>query len=241
MSGSNSSAPRDAAAPAPEALSLTVHGVAAPDLADPAVAASQRTRSGRMKMLAVLAVCAAPVVASYLTYFVVRPEGRSNYGTLIQPTRALPALPLKALDGTAVSVDTLRGQWLLVAVGPAACDAACEKRLFMQRQLREMLGRERDRVDRVWFVVDDAPVPAALRAALGDDQTLHLLRVPRAALAAWLEPEPGHALEDHLYLVDPKGDWMLRAPADPDPARLKRDLDRLLRAAASWDQPGRGG
>lgn len=192
-------------------------------------------------MLLVLVICAAPVIASYFTYFVVRPQGRTNYGALVEPPRPLPALALAALDGQPVPAASLRGQWLLVAVGGGACAGDCEKRLYAQRQLREMLGRERDRVDRVWFVVDDAPVPAALRAALGDDQTLHLLRVPRAALAAWLEPEPGHALEDHLYLVDPKGDWMLRAPADPDPARLKRDLDRLLRAAASWDQPGRGG
>jgi hypothetical protein len=63
--------------------------------------------------------------------------------------------------------------------------------------------------------------------------------VPSDALAAWLQPEAGHALEDHLYLVDPMGEWMMRVPSDPDPARVKRDLDRLLRAASSWDLPGR--
>jgi hypothetical protein len=29
----------------------------------------------------------------------------------------------------------------------------------------------------------------------------------------------------------------MRAPVNPDPSKLKRDLDRLLRASASWDQP----
>ncbi len=236
MSGFNSSARDLPAAAEPPGQSARAQP-------DPAPAAqARRARRGRLLMLAVLLLCAAPVIASYLMFYVVRPGARTNYATLVQPARALPAgLPLRTLDGAAVDARTLPGQWLLVVAGPGSCEGACEHRLFLQRQLREMLGRERDRVDRVWFVVDDAPVPAALRAALGDDQTLHLLRVPRAALAAWLEPEPGHALEDHLYLVDPKGDWMLRAPADPDPARLKRDLDRLLRAAASWDQPGRGG
>jgi len=32
---------------------------------------------------------------------------------------------------------------------------------------------------------------------------------------------------------------LMRAPADPDPARLKRDVEKLLRASAGWDQPGR--
>ena len=68
---------------------------------------------------------------------------------------------------------------------------------------------------------------------------MHVLRAPQAAVAGWLKPQAGRALEDHLYLVDPRGDWMMRAPADPDPAKLKRDIDRLLRASASWDTAGR--
>jgi hypothetical protein len=216
-------------------MGMTVHSMPAPELPLDA----RRTRSGRIRMLLVLLVCAAPVAASYFAYFVVRPQARSNYGTLILPTRTMPALPLRALDGAAVDARSLHGQWLLIAVGPADCDAACQKRLFMQRQLREMLGRDRDRMDKVWFVMGDGKPTPALHAGLGADSSLHLLRVPRDAVAAWLEPDSGQVLEDHLYLVDPMGEWMMRMPADADPARVKRDLDRLLRASASWDQPGR--
>jgi hypothetical protein len=233
MSGSNSSV-RDAAARA-EAVGLTVHSMPAPELQSDA----RRTRVGRIKMLLVLLVCAAPVVASYFSYFVLRPQARSNYSSLILPTRSLPALPLRTLGGKPVEAASLRGQWLLLAVGPAGCDQPCQKRLYMQRQLREMLGRERDRIDKIWLVTDTAEPAPALRAALDADPTLQVLRVPSDALAAWLQPEAGHALEDHLYLVDPMGEWMMRVPADPDPARVKRDLDRLLRAASSWDLPGR--
>jgi hypothetical protein len=218
---------------------MTVHGVAAPDLADPVVIASQRTRGGRLKMLLVLLVCAAPVVASYLTYFVIRPEGRSNYGTLILPTRSLPPLALRTLDGATVPARSLQGQWLLVVVGPAACDAACDQRLFTQRQLREMLGKDRDRVDKLWLITDEAPVAPALRAAIEAPVPLTALRADREAVARWLAPEAGHALEEHLYIVDPMGEWMMRMPARPEPARVKRDLERLLRASASWDLPGR--
>ena len=233
MSGSNSSA-RDAAARA-EALGLTVHSMPAPELQPDA----RRTRTGRVKMLLVLLVCAAPVLASYFSYFVLRPQARSNYSELILPTRSLPALPLRTLDGQPLAAASLRGQWLLLALGPADCPADCDKRLYLQRQLREMLGRERDRVDKLWLVTDGGDVPAALRTTLDADPSLRVLRVPRDALAAWLQPEAGRALEDHLYLVDPMGEWMMRVPADPEPARVKRDLDRLLRASSSWDQPGR--
>jgi hypothetical protein len=218
---------------------MTVHGVAAPDLTDPREAERTRTLRGRLRMLLVLLVCAAPVIASYFTYFVVRPEGRTNYGELILPTRSLPALALRTLDGAEVPTTALRGQWLLVVVGSSACDERCEQRLYMQRQLREMLGRERDRLDKVWFVTDGAALATPLRAAVEAGPAMTVLRVDREALAGWLAPAAGQALEDHLYLVDPMGEWMMRMPAAAEPARVKRDLDRLLRASASWDTAGR--
>src|SRR6185295_17686743 len=125
MSGSNSSAPGSGAAP-DSLLSFTVHSLPSPALSD----TERRTTSGRWKMAAVLAVCAAPVIASYFTYFVIRPEGRSNYAELITPTRPLPPrLPLASLSGERVDQARLQGQWLLVVVADAACDAFCEKNL----------------------------------------------------------------------------------------------------------------
>ena len=224
---------------APEPLTLTVHGIKAPDLADVAQDSQLRTRRGRFKMLLVLLVCAAPVIASYLTYFVIRPGGRSNYGELILPTRAVPALRLLALDGAAVPADRLRGQWLLMVAGPSACGAACEKQLFMQRQLREMLGRERERVDKIWLVTDSGPLSPALAAAVQAAPATTVLRADAAELARWLAPAAGHQLQDHVYIVDPMGEWMMRLPAAADPSKAKRDLDRLLRASSSWDRPGR--
>ena len=238
MSGSDSSAPA-AAAPfglRDDAIALTVHGLAVPRIGD-----ERRTRLGRLKMFLVLLVCAAPVAASYLAYFVVRPTARTNYGELIVPPRALPDLPLADLQGRAVAASSLAGQWLLVVVAGGDCDAACEKALLLQRQLRETLGKEKDRVDKVWLVDDAKPVrPEVLRAiGAGAPSPAQVLRVPRAALAQWLEAQPGAGLEAHFYIVDPLGRWMMRAPPDPEPAKLKRDVERLLRASASWDRPGR--
>jgi len=203
-------------------------------------AQQRRAGSGRGKLLLILLACAAPVIASYLTYYVIRPEGRSNYATLIDPAREMPAaLPLIDLQGHAVSPATLRGQWLIVVAGPAACNTDCEKRLFAQRQLREMTGRERDRIDKVWLVTDSAPVKPELLAALAATPATQVLRVPAVDLGAWLAGAPGESLDSHLYLVDPMGRWMMRAPAQLDPAKFKRDIDRVLRASASWDTPGR--
>ena len=235
MSGSNSSAPGSGASlESSVPLSFTVHSMPAPSMADDV---ARRTASGRLKMFIVLLVCAAPVVASYLTYFVIRPEGRTNYSALVEPLRPIPAaLPLADLQGRPVTAESLKGQWLLVVISGGACDKRCERYLWLQRQLRETLGREKDRVDNLWLIDDGAtPRGATLDAISGAT----VLRVPRAALAAWLEPAPQHTIEQHFYVVDPLGNWMMRVPVDPEPAKFKRDVEKLLRASAGWDKPGR--
>ena len=86
---------------------------------------------------------------------------------------------------------------------------------------------------------DNKPISDALRPALKDAT---VLRVAPDLLAQWLAPQPGHALQEHLYLVDPLGNWMMRFPpniSDEDTKQVKRDLDRLMRASTSWDKAGR--
>jgi hypothetical protein len=202
----------------------------------PVVDGQARVRMGRIQMILVLLVCAAPVIASYFTYYVIRPEGRSNYGQLIDPQRPLPTLSLRDLQGQTVPPDSLRHQWLIVVVGAGACDATCERNLYLQRQLREMTGKDRDRIDKVWLVLDQAPIAPALLKGIAGAQ---VLRASREEVAAWLEPEAGHPLEAHLYIVDPMGNWMMRFPAEADPAKVKRDLMRLLNASRHWDKAGR--
>jgi hypothetical protein len=228
--------PDDPQATGPESLTFTLHGTPAP-MRDYTATQSRR---GRITMLAILFACALPVLASYFTYYVIRPQGRANYATLVDPQRPLPAfdaLPAQGLDGRPVPLTTLKGQWLLIVVAPAGCGTLCEKNLFMERQLREMMGAERDRITKVWLVDSPEPIAPAVAAAVAAPPAVLTYRVDRAALARWLEPEPGHALEEHLYIVDPLGNWMMRTPADADPVKLKKDVDRLLRASAWWNRP----
>ena len=236
MSGSSSSPPAASQRAPDEPLGLTVHTLPTPGAP---VDVERRTVLGRWRLLGVVAVCAAPVIASYFTYYVVRPEGRRNFGELLEPQRPVPAVAAQTLDGKSATLATLKGQWLLISVASGACDAACEKHLYLQRQLRESLGKEKERLDWVWLVADDAPIRPALTPALGQAT---VLRVPASELASWLPAGPGNSIQDHLYVADPLGNLMLRFPATLDTAtasRAKRDLDRLLRASGGWDKPGR--
>ncbi len=238
MSGFKSSLPSEApgpqSTPHDEPLGLTVHAM--PDLNAVTVRQAGNTPAAKLKLLFLLLVSAAPVIASYFTYYVVRPEGRRNYGELIDPQRSMPALTGVDLQGQSRSLAVLKDQWLLISVADSACNEACEKHLYVSRQLRESLGKEKERVDWVWFRTGESDVPTGLKAGLA---TAQVLKLDPGELAKWLQPEAGHQLEDHLYLVDPVGHWMMRFPADADPVKVRKDLERLMRGASSWDKAGR--
>jgi len=237
MSGSKLSNPAENKKMVDVPLAMTVHDMPAPG--DVAQADERRTVTGRLKMLLVMLVCAAPVVASYVTYYVIRPESRRSYGELITPPQEMPQAMVRDVQGAAVPLVSLKGQWLLVSVGGGACAEACQQNLYFQRQLREVLGKDKDRMDRLWLINDEAPVAPGLMPALSQAQAL---RMDAQTLQNWLKPAPGHVLEDHLYVVDPMGHWMMRFPAHMDvtsASKAKRDLERLMRASSSWDQAGR--
>lgn len=217
-----------------EPLTLTVHSLPRADVSDTAA----MTRSGRWKMLLLLLACAAPVIASYFTYYVIRPEGRRNYGELIDPQLPLPAFTGVDASGRAVPLTQLKDQWLFISVADSACDDACQKHLYVQHQLREGLGKDKDRLDWVWLRTGAPELAEPLKKATASATVLH---VDEKLLATWITPAAGQRLEDHLYVVDPIGNWMMRFPANADPKQVKRDLDRLLRASAFWDKGGRVG
>ena len=198
----------------------------------------QKRRRGRFWMILVWLICAAPVIASYLTFYVFRPMSRHSYGELIEPQRDLPDLVGIDLNGKSQNLQTLKGQWLLISVASGACEKLCQEQLYLQRQLRESLGKEKERVQWVWLVADDAPVSADIKQAVA---RATVLRVPVEGLQKWLYPRSEHSLQDHLYLVDPLGHWMMRFPPElniQSAAKAKSDLDRVLRASASWDHAG---
>lgn len=190
----------------------------------------KRSHWRRYGMLyAVIAVCIAPVAASYLAYYVFPPSGRTNYGTLIEPRLAL-GQPMARDSGAAFSFDELAGRWVLIAASGGACDAQCRSALLQTRQQRLMAGKEMERIERVWLVTDTVPIDAELLRA---HEGLHVVRAPAGSVEAWLAM-PGGGIDGHVYVVDPMGNLMLRWPRDPEPQRVKKDLARLLTASSHW-------
>ena len=190
----------------------------------PAPDAPARRRARRTLALLAL-VCIAPVVASYVAYYWLRPAAQVNYGELLG---ARPAPEITAVDGAGapLRLASLRGTWVLLSADAADCDARCERKLYATRQARTMQGAGRERVVRVWLRPFDAPPPPAELLAQHPGMI-----IMRGDARQWdTLPGPGGAAAN-IYLVDPLGNLVLRYPADPDIRRLAKDLERLLRAS----------
>jgi hypothetical protein len=183
---------------------------------------------GRWMLLLIALICAAPVIGSYFAYYVVKPTGgTTSYGTLVEPQRPIPdALVVTGEDGKPVKLASLRGRWLLVSVDGSACDKACVTKLYFMRQIRATQGPERERVVEVWLRTDAANVPDVVEKAYPDTKKLI---VDPASLAAWLPVDAGTTLTDHLFVVDPNGNLMMRFPKDPNPSKIKSDITKLLK------------
>ena len=153
-------------------------------------------------------VCAAPFVLGWAAWYFKWGTGApGNYGELLPP-RPIVGAPF----------EDLRGKWVLVNFDSAACDAYCEKKLYFMRQVRTAQGKDQARVERLWIITDAGkPRPELLAAIEGT-------RISRAKPDAF----PGEPV-DHIYVLDPLGNLMMRFPKDLDPSRMLKDLQRLLK------------
>lgn len=181
-------------------------------------------RSPRLKLLAIVALFALPVIASTLAYHFFRPDATANYGELLVPPAQITTAQFLRVEGGTFQFAQLRGHWVLIASDSGACPESCVAKLTLMRQVRLMLGRKATRVERV-FVADDTRAldPRALEPYEGT-----VAITPPTGMALPLSPVNDRA---HFYLADPLGNVMMRFPANADPRRMFRDLERLLKAS----------
>ncbi len=170
-----------------------------------------------------IALTVAPVLASYIAYYVWQPSRRVNYGELLEP-RPLPNSKLTLADGTPFHWRQLAGKWVLATADSGVCDAYCRQKLVYLRQVRLAQGAEMERIERAWLITDAVDPEAAL---LAQHQGVWLIRAAGGDMLN-LFPVAG-SLADHIYVVDPLGNLMMRYPRDPDPRKMLKDVARLLR------------
>jgi cytochrome oxidase Cu insertion factor (SCO1/SenC/PrrC family) len=181
-------------------------------------------RAGRT-LAFIAAVAVAPFVLAWAAYLFWTPDRFMNHGTLIDP-HPLPVAPLASRDGTTFRLDAHHGKWVLIHADSGACAESCRRQLYYMRQVRLAQGANQERIDRVWLLTDDLQPPADIAPLY---EGVEVVRASGSALVAALPAD--RDVSDHVYLVDPLGNLMLRFPRDPDPKGMVKDLQRLLKVS----------
>lgn len=182
-----------------------------------------RKRSARVYLVLIAAVFFGPLLlAAWLYYggYFTQPDSRANNGALLEPIvnleDALPGSPLHEVRD---------GRWLLLYQAAGPCDDACRNGLYTIRQVRLMLGREMDRVGRI-FLHDDTPLDRVFL----DSEHQGLTTLEEPSLTAFLESRtPAGLSEGGYYLIDPQGNLVLYFDPQLDPRDVVDDIKRLLR------------
>ena len=186
---------------------------------------SENAPKSRATLWLIVALCIAPVAASYVAYYLAPPARHTNYGELMD-VAPLPNPRMRLVDGSAFEVSQLRGKWILLTVDTAQCDDACQRKLLVLRQLRLTQGKNSERVERVWLINDEAAIAESVTA---DFRGTWLVRAAGSELLARLPAAGAHA--EYIYVVDPLGNIVLRYPRDAEPGRMIKDLTRLLKTS----------
>ena len=177
-----------------------------------------KTKS-RLFLLFLFIVCALPLALSYFTYYVWQPQRKMNYGELLD-LRKPPVANLVTLDGKPLAAGALGGKWVLMQIDRGSCDEACQHRLYAMRQARLAMGIKQEKLETLWLIADAGRPTEQLQRQYQGMWFAH-------AAAAYEQAFPPPA-EGRIFLLDPNGSLLVRYPEHPDPARMIRDLARLL-------------
>lgn len=185
-------------------------------------------------MLSLLAaISLAPFVGAVILYHFWTPQSFTNYGDLIAPV-PLAEVSLRERDGSMFRFGDLRGSWAFLMIDAGACDDYCQSKLYLMRQIRLTQGKDQERIQRVWLIPDGVRPPLMLQTQYqGTREVLLDAEDFLGRLPALESPR------DHVYLVDPFGNLMMRFPRNADLQSVKKDVSRLIRISGGWVDTGR--
>jgi len=177
---------------------------------------------GRRRLLIIAAIFIGPFVAALTLHLLGwQPGGYVNKGTLLSPPLALPPFQATMLGVRAPEPGTRR--WTVLIVSGDGCAEACRRALDDTRRVLDLLGHDRDRVQRVLVATErlDGDAIANQSDLIGLDT--------RAATDPTLRAPFVDAQDGTVFVADPRRNVILRYGPGQDARDLLEDLKRLLK------------
>lgn len=182
----------------------------------------KKTTWARVQMLLIASVFFGPLVVATVMYYggYFQPDGRTNHGALLEPIVSVA----EKLPGSEV-VEQGDGYWSLIYSGSGECGNDCKNALITLRQSQKMLGKEMDRIKRVFLHGESSPDTVFLA-----DEHAGLMATREDALRVLLNnKKPAELTTGGYFLMDPLGNLVMYFEPDIDPSDMVEDIKRLLK------------
>ena len=179
------------------------------------------------------AISLAPFAGSLLLYYFWKPQNFTNYGELVAVV-PLAGVTISARGGEPFRIDDLRGNWVFLMADSGNCDDYCQSKLYVMRQVRLTQGKDQERIERVWLIPDGERPPPGIEVEYRGTRTI------LSATDDFLARLPAiDSPRNHIYVIDPFGNLMMRFPRNVDPRRMKKDVDKLMKISGGWIRTGK--
>lgn len=186
-----------------------------------------------------LAISGLPYLLSWIWYANMDnlPEVASgNRGELIEPARPLANMMLATVDGSLLNTNTLKGNWILMMAGSSDCNEACLKNVYFMRQVRRLMGEDREKIKRI-FVMTDKSRLDAFKEQVSDYGNMEIVSTEAEQGKKLIEQMTinNNTPENRIFIVDPLANLMMAYPQDVDPEDIAKDFRRLLKVVRIGD------
>jgi len=180
---------------------------------------------GRLRLIMLGAIFLGPLFIAYFLYGSGgwRPAAGTEHGELLEHPGLLPATPLTSGGGDAPA--NFHGKWSLIVVDEDQCGETCKEVLRETRQVRRALGRDRDRVQRLFYLNDGDPD----REFFTNEHPGLIVLEPQSLAGQELLAAIGDREVGDVFLADPLGNLIMRFPNGTGMKGIHKDLKLLLK------------
>ena len=209
------------------------------------LAANKVVKRNRVQLYILVLLFALPPIAAWFFFFnpQLLPEGRTNYGTLIDPPRNLQAVVLETADGVPFDWDELKDLWSMAVVAEGSCSDLCIEQLIKVRQIRRATAANRQRIERLLVIYPDTNGNLEVPELDGLEGTRLLLgNVGNRKGVLELFGLQEDSIENPLFIIDPRIQLMMVHDMSVTTSKqVLQDMERLLKASQNWAEGGRYG
>ena len=190
---------------------------------------SQPGRKGRLQLVLLFLIPSLAMGTAWFLYFFASDwvtGGQTNKGELVIPPASFESMRLKDESGV-FALEQLEGKWGILVFAEGSCSSEpCQETMYQTRQAHIALGKESDRVVRVFITSNQIAVETEFKK---EHPGIIWLDSDKESVIKALKAQKWP--ENQYFIVDPLGNIMMKYQSGQYGRDVLKDLQKLLKAS----------